>query len=488
MSYVKTQYRFSQNLKPEVLDWYDLHFPTSSFHGRLHVGRRKNDGFGVQRLFTGEREAVREFLETMHVSSKIDYYITANKVSGVDRKLDGLFSLDNIVLDLDCHDSSIDEETLDSLLWRFRRDQVVPMPNSIVHTGRGLQFWWHIKPVHAKCRPFFEEVRDYIFDRIVTFLQEYSEFEGLKLDATASHNLIGYYRLPGTVNTATGTVVEYEIERQESYILQDMTDWVALEKETSKKNREAPPPTPTATEDFSGRYQASDIRILKNFHTFGFTRMRQLIQLRILRDNEIGEETRNDLCFMAYNAMLPGLGHDKAFERLLEFNQGFKSPMSEKELNGVICSAKDKGGYKYSNAKMIEFLGVTSAEQEAIGLWAPTKQFDPMTRLSTHPSRTAARRTIKADRDKKVISLAENGLKAAAIARELDIDRHTVASILHKAGFDRHKAVMDALDSGMSIEETAKSNGLSTRTVKNLKSEKMVKNGPLYDCFIGDLG
>ena len=108
MDSVKTRYRFAKNLDESVLSWYDVHFPASSFHGRIYIGRRKDDGFGVQRLFLGEREAVRQFLEDMHVSEKLDYYITANTVNGVERNLEGLFSLDNIVLDIDCHSEVVE--------------------------------------------------------------------------------------------------------------------------------------------------------------------------------------------------------------------------------------------------------------------------------------------------------------------------------------------------------------------------------------------
>ena len=87
----RVKYRFSKNLDESVLSWYDIHFPASSFHGRIHIGRMKDDGFGVQKLYLGEREAVREFLEGMHVSEKLDYYITANTVNGVERILRGCF-------------------------------------------------------------------------------------------------------------------------------------------------------------------------------------------------------------------------------------------------------------------------------------------------------------------------------------------------------------------------------------------------------------
>ena len=474
MGSVKVKYRFSKNLDESVLSWYDVHFPASSFHGRIHIGRMKDDGFGVQKLFLGEREAVRQFLEDMHVSEKLDYYITANTVNGVERNLEGLFSLDNIVLDIDCH-NEVDEgwqEQILPLIWRFKHDEVVPAPNSIVRTGRGIQFWWHIRPVYVKCKPYFVEVRNFLISRINDFLTEYNEFSAFHVDNTASNNLVGYYRLPGTYNTKAGVQVEFEILREEEYLLQDMTAWMELERSQEAKEPAASAPPPPAADDFSGKYLASDIRILRDFHTLGFFRTRQLIQLRIIRDNDVGSETRNNLCFMVYNAMLPALGHERAFEKLMDFNQGFKAPMTEHELEGVICSARDKGGYRYTNEKMIEFLEITPEEQKSIGLWIPTEPFDPMTRISTHPSRKAAARTAKEDRNAKVLALANKGLKIAVIAKEIGIDRNTVADILKKNGFNRNARIGEMLDSGMTVVEICKQTGLCAKTVRKIEQGK----------------
>ena len=473
MSSVKVKYRFTQNLDESVLSWFDIHFPASSFHGRIHIGMRKDDGYGVRKLFCGDRETVRAFLSEMHVSSKFDYYITANTVNGVERNLNGLFSLDNIVLDLDCHDEDVLswKEQILPLIWRFKHDEVVPIPNSIVKTGRGLQFWWHIKPVYVKCKPYFEEVRDFLMSRIRDLLAEYSDFEIFHLDSSASHNLVGYYRLPGTVNTKTGTHVEFELLRTEEYLLQDLVAWVKLEKsQMPAKEHEMPFPVPA--DDFSGRYLASDIRLLRDYHTLGFFRTRQLIQLRILRDNDIGSETRNNLCFMVYNAMLPALGHEKAFQKLMDYNQGFKQPMTEHELEGVICSARDKNGYRYTNEKMIEFLEVTPEEQKAIGLWKPSEPFNPLTRISSHPSRREAARTAREDRDAKVLALANSGQKITAIAQELGIDRNTVSAILKKRGFNKHQRVYEMLDAGWSIAQISEKTGLCSKTVRKIEKGK----------------
>jgi len=489
VSMIRPQY-LHHNLSEEVLRWFDIQFSPSTFHGRLQIGRRRNDGYGVQRLFMGERDAVRAFLKDMHVSSKLDYYIMANMVSGVERKVDGLFSLHNIVIDIDCHVEDANlywvRETLEKLLFHLENDRSdrVPSPTSIVWTGRGAQLWWAIKPVYMKCRPFYDEVKDFYIKELKDLILEYGEhdedFRDIQVDSTSSKNVVGYFRLPGSINTTVDAEVELGFCKVvKPYTLQDLVAQMkACKKDDVDYNaqlgqRGKSPPSVTA--DFSGQYLESDIYILRNYHTFGFFRMRQLIQLRILRDNQAGEETRNNFCFIAYNAMLPALGHERAWDKLLAFNKGFKTPMEEKELERVIVSAKEKNGYRYSNEKMIEFLEITPEEQMKIGLFSPIGPFEPMTRLSTHPSRQQSRRLAKDDRNQKIINMSEAGETGKAIALQLGISEDTVTAVLRAAGVSpkvkRDEKVLQMLEEGKSEQEISLAVGCSSRTIRRIASK-----------------
>ncbi len=463
-----------RTLPCSALNWFDLHFRESSFRGRLFIGRRSNES--VLRLYVADREGVRSFLDEMYVSQNVDYYITANMVSGIERRLDGLFALCNIVIDVDCHDGC--EVDVEPFLWRLRHDEVFPSPNSVVKTGRGVQLWWALEPLHAKCAPYYAEARDCLLRVLGGFLSEYrEEFGRFSADSSSSRNLVGYYRLPGTFNTKAGAMAEAEIWRDEPYVLQELVRWA---KGVKSEHPAAAPSVPEPESDaFAGRYQASDVRLLRSIHTLAFFRMRQLVRLRLLRDREIGQETRNNLCFIAYNTLLPAMGHEKSFEKLKEFNAGFREPMTEKQLEGVICSARDKGGYRYSNRKLIEFLGLTAWEQEQIGLWEPATPYSPVTHVSAHPGRRAAARLAKEDRDKKILALAKQGLKQPAIASELGITRQTVAAVLRREGFDRRQEVLSLFDSGKTVPEISELCGLCPSTIQKIRKSKNVKN-PSY--------
>ena len=176
---------------------------------------------------------------------------------------------------------------------------------------------------------------------IDAMLQDYPELAEFQIDGGASSNKAGYFRLPGTMNTVARRTVLIKESNQNTYSTHDLIKWA---KGWKKDNvlPSATPPEPQTT--FAGQYSDGDVYILKNLHTMGFFRVRQMIQLRILRDNDVGEETRNNMCFIVYNALLPAIGHDAAWDKLLSFNSGFKQPMTEVELHHTIDTAHRKTG------------------------------------------------------------------------------------------------------------------------------------------------
>ena len=98
-----------------------------------------------------------------------------------------------------------------------------------------------------------------------------------------------------------------------------------------------------------------------------------------------------------------------------------------------------------------------------------------MVAISLNPSRDAARRLQRSDRDEKILRLAKTGLKKRAIAESLGIDRETVASVLKREGFDRNALIAQLLDDGLSVTEICERLHLSRPTVKKIEYEKNVE-------------
>lgn len=88
----------------------------------MFIGHRKHGG-GVYTMTARSLSELHQYVMLIHASQRLDYYITANTVSGTSRTADGLFGLQNIVINIDCHEDHIDIAGLvQTFLWRAERD------------------------------------------------------------------------------------------------------------------------------------------------------------------------------------------------------------------------------------------------------------------------------------------------------------------------------------------------------------------------------
>ena len=446
-----------------ISEWLDVHFGDQSFNGRVFIGHRKNGG-GVYTMSARSLSELSQYVMMIHASQRLDYYITANTVSGTSRTMDGLFGLQNIVIDVDCHTAGRNTAALvQAFLWRAERDLWsggdVPRPNSVVKSGRGVQLWWALQPCHASCVFYYNQIKTGLMDHIENLLSEYAEeLDGLAVDRTASSNAVGYYRLPCTYNTAAKSYGTLQVLHKERYDTQELAGYIQ------------PLPRPKTPVRASVGHlegipmQSGDLIVLHNAHSTGANRVMQLIKLRNLRDNEIGAETRNNLCFAVYNALRMSFDHEEAMRRLHAYNRGFKEPMTEAELEATVCSAARKGGYKYTNAKLIELLSVTPEEQDAIGLHPFTGVYKPWNHAKPNATRDAVRKARRNGRDGQIISMHRQGISQAETARELKISRNTVAKVLKE-----WREQVQAAD--LAIEQ-----------------ENLLNNGAIYDCLLASPG
>lgn len=423
-----------RHINTAIEQWLDIHFGDTSFNGRVVIGHRKNGG-GIYTMTARPLTELKSYVRMIHVSNHLDYYITANTVSGVTRRESGLFGLQNIVIDIDCHDDSkirYVSELVQSFIWRAKRDlwdtNTIPMPNSIVRSGRGVQLWWALVPCYGgsdygTSRYHYDKIKNNFMDHIECLLSEYSDdLAGLEVDRGASSNPVGYFRLPCTYNTKAKKYGSLEILHTERYDQRELTllDPPDLGEEETISTAKVIP------------LLSSDIPVLKNFHSTGAKRVIQLINLRNLRSNNVGAETRNNFNFAVYNALRMTYGHEDAMVRLRSYNAGFNQPMTEDELENCVVTAQKLGGYKYTNEKLIELLDVTPEEQAAIGLYPFAGKYRPWNYSKPNASRDATRKALKNDRDTKIVTMVKSGLSQAEVARQLGIGKNTVGRVMKK--------------------------------------------------------
>lgn len=442
-----------------------IHFPCSTFSGRLQVGCRSMYKSAIIPALTCDYSQVSELVPALRLSDKANYYITANAFSGVSRLSADLFSFHNLVLDVDCHEevsSLYLEDSIDSLLWRLDHslwDNGVPYPTSIVRTGRGLQFWWSITGISVKFKSFYEELLSFYITEVENFLTAgpLEDLSMFAVDSGASRNCVGYFRLPETVNTKAGCLVTFSTTEKHYELMDLFADY----------KRHCEPPKPKV-----------EVRpVGDTFEFISQQRVEALYLLRDLRGAGIGAEERNNFCFMAYNATVPLCGHEMAYAKMMSFNTGFKSPMTERELADVIASAKKKGGYQYKQRTWLEFLNVSPEEARLIGF--PSEDVPYLNKKQQASLQSASR---KKERDAQVVALYSQGKTMCEIRTECKVSLPTISKIINASAKPKKtdKAMISKyLHEGKSLTQVASLCNCSKRTVQRHSNALRENSEPL---------
>ena len=113
------------------------------------------------------------------------------------RRTDNVQQLRSLFVDLDCYRNAL---TPEQALWQLEQDffgSILPLPNLVVMTGRGLALTWYLKPAPADALPLWQFAEDWICKQL----------EHLGADSAAT-DAARVLRLTGTVNTKNGVVVQ----------------------------------------------------------------------------------------------------------------------------------------------------------------------------------------------------------------------------------------------------------------------------------------
>lgn len=438
------------HIDARILDFTKVHFGDASYNGFVWLGTKQCKNYvinGKSRFDKGfqDMKAVRiselpNFLREMHVSEFGNYYITANVMtSNARRCMDTAFTINNIVIDIDCHDEKLlwnrayqTREVIRQLNAELFEDGIIPHPNSIVYTGRGIQLWWSLQPQlikrdrsKAKILKIYKTVKRVWSDLIEGALLHNFATIYFTVDRAATNNVVGYFRMPYTRNLSCDLDVWTRVRvfhnaHFDCFELYDRNYPVKFTDESLMEiKRMAYNGVPTyafsdSEEDLiSGMTSAVAMR-----------RVMAMIHLRRLRNAPVDEETRDLYIWVLYSAFrFGGLSDAEALSRVSRFNCEFKNPLSEKEIDSCLDASAERGGYKMSNETIIEKLCITKKEQAEIKLTAATGREEARERLSAAQAIQRERRTMKYAR---VIALHRLGKNNSEIARKTGLTRPTV--------------------------------------------------------------
>ena len=446
---------------------------TTSFIDLLTSGLTDDDHIFLVELDQGKNFVSQQALPPQRLSALLSgamfdpthhYYVSANTFRAEGKRTAAdLQSLNAIVADIDCHGSTIPAahrkfrlDYLTHLLKHDLADDILPLPNIIVRSGRGLQVWWLLHPVVAdedavrRWKQAAASIANTLSLALSSGnfnLDDMYTLRGLDVDVNASTQPNGDYRLPGSTNPNTGTVVKAEVLSPERRSIHEFDSLPSLPAPT-----QAP-----ATRHTPAKNQ--------NIVEWSEHMLKQVEALRQCRGSIVGDELRNNFCFV-YLCLLKNLPitDEEIKRRLWKFNQGFVCPMSKTELRSSLTTPWKKH-YRLSTARIIELLEINDTEATTIGL--KTGQ--------SLPDLGAARR----QRNEEIIRLAQQGAKVKDIAAQLSVSENTVRKVIKTNKIPSRKELIVRLhQQGLSNAEIAQRAKCTVRNVQlALKNEKK-RNSP----------
>lgn len=326
-----------------------------------------------------------------------DYYLTPNSFMSYryGRKTENLYSLHNIVIDLDQHARTLSIDELDAIATTIK-EQAKYTPNSIIFTGRGLQLWYSIEQASYKLQAAYSKTRE----DIISDIERVIDGAPVEIDYGASRRDAGLMRVPGSVHQGTGRRGVIDLIHSDSIdIVDHVKETVIREKKTTSKGKRTVKMPPCGGVGLQGAAQ----------------REQALKDLIRLRRGHGQSEYRHLICFYVW-AIWDGIldtAEAKA-QHVKEVNKCFERPLDDKELSIIIKSLKSKS-YKITSKKIIDTLNLTREEQKAVGLYENKREQEAQ-------QKREAKEQVKAE----VIRLHGLNYTAGEIAEATGLSRSTV--------------------------------------------------------------
>lgn len=382
-----------------------------------------------RKLVFGTKEKILEYVrEEMKIEEGLNYYVTINPSEEGSWRNDSICAVKTFVIDLDRHDVPMADEKIDNVkrnicsLWQGENVTILA-PNFIVKTGRGLQLWWIFSPnpnqdLYVK---MLTDVKQVYIKKIGEVLHEIGD--PLELDGGASNKLQGFFRLPGTYNTASNTLVtcdciyngHYDLEQEYNNCL--AADLI-VESPKHKKNANTDSNPIEATPECEKKVSNGSL------HAFAESRMDSIRRIRAHLDRPAGNELRDIFCHIFYCGAHAVYSHKEAMKLVKEFNAGFKNPLTDKELESYLSTSNYRR-YKYSDSTICEKVGITKEEFDLINGEREKKK-----RGNGHEKRDARAKEAREENEEEMwIAYIKYGTYVGA-AKATGFDRRTIRRVV----------------------------------------------------------
>ncbi|MBT9832400.1 DNA-binding response regulator [Clostridium baratii] len=340
-------------------------------------------------------------------------YITPNTFYSTYRRLEYIKELNALFIDLDYYKTKFTKEQILMNLEENYFNQSIPIPNFVIDSGRGMYLLWLINSVPSKALPLWKGVEEYLFNQLKSFGADRQA-----LDATR------ILRVPGSINSKSKTVVDIIDEYDYIYDLREIQKEFLPDLDEVKKKKRGRP---------------KKIIFVHRERSLYYARIQDIIKLCELREYDL--KGHREFILFLYRYYLCSFTEDieKALNDVLELNDMFKQPLSEREViratrSAEKCYLDNIKQYKYKNDTLIELLEITEAEEfhmtTIISKVEYKRRNNEYNKKKYYKKlKNEGKLTKKQQLEKirgKIKSLREKGFKNKDICKELDLAESTL--------------------------------------------------------------
>lgn len=344
---------------------------------------------------------------------KEDVYISMSTFYKPMRRIETIKEIGNLFLDLDTYNTKFTKTQILMNLEENYFNRVIPIPNLIIDSGRGLTLVWSIEKVPYMALPLWKSIQEYLYSQLKEFGADRKA-----LDATR------VLRVAGSINSKSGTRVTILEKYEYKYTLREIQREFLPDLDENKSKKKGRPKKVVYVHRERSLYQG---RIL------------DLVKLCELRNYDVKGQREIILFLYRYYLCYFYEDEQKALEDVLELNKEFIQPLSEKEVIRAtgsaekVFKAKDKQ-YKYKNETLIEILEISEYEQTHMKVIIGKEEYKRRDReyqknkylekLNLEGKMTK-KEELKILRE-KIKALREEGLKNKDISSQLNIPLKTL--------------------------------------------------------------
>lgn len=367
-----------------------------------------------------------------------DVYFSQNTFYKPQRRIINIRQLKSLYVDLDFYLLNYDPDWVIGKLEREYFNQLIPNPNLIIFSGRGIVLIWLLEPTPYQALPLWQAVQNFFLDKL-------KELGGDPLASDAAR----VFRFSGSVNSKNGVEVQVEYRHEYRYELRNL-QFDYLPELTSEIN-------PNKHPKKKGRKKK--VQHLFNVHSLYHARLLDLNKLIELRNYDI-EGYRETICFLyRYWSCCFLNDPEQALNDTQMLNLQFVNPLSLEEVTKATRSAEkayearnneeankiaqEKGypgaGYNISNKKLIDWLDISEEEQKHLSTIIGANEKRKRKRIANREMRRE--QGVKSRQEylnqfrvmkQKGMDLKAQGLKYQEIADELYVSLDTVKGWFRK--------------------------------------------------------